>query len=486
MSSPVLVGRSGQLKALEAALAQAGRGGSPAVMIGGEAGVGKSRLVREFAGRARGAGARVLTGGCLELGADSVPFAPFIAVLRGLVRDLGAAGVAGLLPGGSAGELARLLPELGEPAATDDPGQARARLFEQVLVLLERLAGAGPVVLVLEDMHWADRSSRDLLAFLIGNQQSAAGVLIVVTFRSDDLDRAHPVRPLLAELDRLEWVTRMDLGRLRRQDTSRLVAQITGRSPDDDLLAAVYRRAEGNPLFVEALLADGTLVPGVPESLRDLLVAAVRRLPEPAQEVVRVASAGGGRVSHALLAAVTGLDAAVLARALRPAVAANVLLADSGGYVFRHALIREAVHDELLPGELEHVHHRFAEAIGADPALVMPGRALGEQAFHWYAANDATRAMVSAWQAAGQARRSLAYAEQLAMLSRVLELWEQVPDAVQRVGADHVAVLETAVETADLAGEKDQGSRWPRPRCGRSMRAPSRPGPRCCSRPAAS
>jgi DNA-binding CsgD family transcriptional regulator len=457
MSSPVLVGRSGQLMALEAALAQAGRGGSPAVMIGGEAGVGKSRLVREFAERARGAGARVLTGGCLELGADSVPFAPFIAVLRGLVRDLGAAGVAGLLPGGSAGELARLLPELGEPAGTDDPGQARARLFEQVLILLERLAEAGRVVLVLEDMHWADRSSRDLLAFLIGNQQSAAGALIVVTFRSDDLDRAHPVRPLLAELDRLEWVTRMDLDRLRRQDTSRLVAQITGRSPDDGLLAAVYRRAEGNPLFVEALLADGTLVPGVPESLRDLLVAAVRRLPEPAQEVVRVASAGGGRVSHGLLAAVTGLDAAVLARVLRPAVAANVLLIDSGGYVFRHALIREAVHDELLPGELEQVHRRFAEAIGADPALVMPGRALGEQALHWYAANDASRAMVSAWRAAGQARRSLAYAEQLAMLSRVLELWEQVPDAVQRVGADHVAVLETAVETADLAGEKDQG-----------------------------
>jgi DNA-binding CsgD family transcriptional regulator len=457
MSSPVLVGRSGQLMALEAALAQAGRGGSPAVMIGGEAGVGKSRLVREFAERARGAGARVLTGGCLELGADSVPFAPFIAVLRGLVRDLGAAGVAGLLPGGSAGELARLLPELGEPAGTDDPGQARARLFEQVLILLERLAEAGRVVLVLEDMHWADRSSRDLVAFLIGNQQSAAGALIVVTFRSDDLDRAHPVRPLLAELDRLEWVTRMDLDRLRRQDTSRLVAQITGRSPDDGLLAAVYRRAEGNPLFVEALLADGTLVPGVPESLRDLLVAAVRRLPEPAQEVVRVASAGGDRVSHGLLAAVTGLDAAVLARVLRPAVAANVLLIDSGGYVFRHALIREAVHDELLPGELEQVHRRFAEAIGADPALVMPGRALGEQALHWYAANDASRAMVSAWRAAGQARRSLAYAEQLAMLSRVLELWEQVPDAVQRVGADHVAVLETAVETADLAGEKDQG-----------------------------
>jgi DNA-binding CsgD family transcriptional regulator/tetratricopeptide (TPR) repeat protein len=457
VSSPVLVGRSGQLSVLDAALAQAGCGGPSAVMVGGEAGVGKSRLVREFAERSRGAGARVLMGGCLELGADGLPFAPFISVLRGLVRDLGVTGVAGLLPGGSARELARLLPEFGEPVGPDDAGEARARLFEQVLVLLERLAEAGQVVLVIEDMHWADRSSRDLLAFLIGNQPSAGGLLIVVTFRSDELDHVHPLRPLLAELDRIDWVTRMDLGRLTRQDTGRLVAQVTGRGPDDDLLAAVYRRTEGNPLFVEVLLADGKPVSGLPESLRDLLVAAVRRLPDESQEVVRVASAGGDRISHGLLAAVTGLDAVALARALRPAVAANVLLTDSDGYAFRHALIREAVHDELLPGERGQVHRRFAEAIGAGPALVMPGRAPGEQARHWYAAHDTTRAMVSAWQAAGQARRSLAYTEQLAMLSRVLELWEQVPDAAQRVGVDHVAVLEAAVWAAEMAAENEQG-----------------------------
>ena len=428
-------------------------------MVGGEAGVGKSRLVREFADRSRGAGARVLMGGCLELGADGLPFAPFISVLRGLVRDLGAAGVARLLPGGSARELARLLPEFGEPAGPDDGSEARARLFEQVLLLLERLADAGPVVLVVEDMHWADRSSRDLLAFLICNQPSAEGVLIVVTYRSDELSHVHPLRPLLAELDRVGWVARMDLGRLTRLDTGRLVAQITGRGPDDDLIAAVYRRTEGNPLFVEALLDDGELGSGLPESLRDLLVAAVRRLPEESQEVVRVASAGGDRIGHGLLAAVTGLDDAALARALRPAVAANVLLTDSEGYAFRHALIREVVHDELLPGERGQVHRRFAEAIGADPALVMPGgpvQAAVEQALHWHAAHDMIRALVSAWRAAGQAGLALAYAEQLAMLSRVLELWEQVPDTVQHIGADHVGVLEESVRAAELAGEDDQ------------------------------
>ena len=456
VSSPVLVGRSSPLSALDAALAEAGRGRPSAVMVGGEAGVGKTRLVSEFADRSRGAGARVLTGGCLELGADGLPFAPFTAVLRELLRDLGTTGVAGLLPGGAARELALLLPEFGEPAGPDGAGEARARLFEQMLTLMERLADAGPVVLVIEDMHWADRSSRDLLAFLIRNQPSADGVMIVATYRSDELHRAHPLRPLLAELDRIGWVTRMDLGRLTREDTGQLAAQIIGREPEDDLLAAVYRRTEGNPLFVEALLG-GEPDSGLPESLRDLLIASVRRLPEETQEVVRVASAGGERTGHGLLAAVTGLDGSVLARALRPAVAANVLLTDSDSYVFRHALIREAVHDELLPGERGQVHGRFAEAIGADPALVMPGRVAYEQAYHWYAAHDTPRALTSAWQAAGHLGRSLAYAEQLTMLSRVLELWEQVPDAAQRIGADHAAVLEAAVQAAELAGEDDRG-----------------------------
>jgi ATP/maltotriose-dependent transcriptional regulator MalT len=457
VSSPVLVGRSGQLSVLDAALALAGRGSPSAVMIGGEAGVGKSRLVAGFAERSRGVGARALMGGCLELGAEGLPFAPFTAVLRAVVRDLGVAGVAELLPGGATRELARLLPEFGEPARPDDVGEARARLFEQLLTLLERLAEAGPVVLVIEDMHWADRSSRDLLAFLIRNQPSAPGLLIVVTYRSDDLHQAHPLRALLAELDRIGWVTRMDLGRLTRPDTDRMVAQIIGREPGDDLLAAVYRRSEGNPLFVEALLVNGELGSGLPESLRDLLLAAVQRLPEETKEVVRVASAAGDRTGHGLLAAATGLEDAALDRALRPAVAANVLLADSDGYVFRHALIREAVHDELLPGERSRVHRRFAEAIAADPALVMPGRASGEQARHWYAARDTTRALASAWQAACQAGGSLAYAEQLGMLSRVLELWEQVPDAASQIGGDHIAVLEAAVRAAELAGEYDRG-----------------------------
>ena len=377
MSSPVLVGRAAQLSALAAALAEAGHGHPATVLVGGEAGVGKSRLLAEFATRSRGDGTRVLTGGCLELGADGLPFAPFTAVLRELVRDLGAAGVADLLPGGATRELARLLPEFGEPAPAEDAGEARARLFEQVLILLEQLAEISPVLLVIEDAHWADRSTRDLLAFLIRNQQALDGLLIVVTYRSDELHRTHPLRPLLAELDRVGWVRRMDLGRLSGPDTGELAARLLGHPPSPDLVAAVYRRTEGNPLFVEALLEFGS---GLPESLRDLLVASVRRLPEETQDAVRVASAAGERTGHALLAAVTGLDLAGLAQVLRPAVAANVLLIDEDGFVFRHALIREAMNEELLPGESSQLHSRFAEAIAADPALVPPGRAAVEQA----------------------------------------------------------------------------------------------------------
>jgi predicted ATPase len=153
--------------------------------------VGKSRLAAEFGARAgAGGAARVLAGYCLDLSAEGLPFAPFTGVLRELVRELGADGLTALLPGHGARELARLVPELGEPGLQGDPGESRARMFGQVLALLGHLAEAGPVVLVIEDAHWSDRSTRDLLSFLIGNQHVLAGVLIVVTFRSDDLHRS--------------------------------------------------------------------------------------------------------------------------------------------------------------------------------------------------------------------------------------------------------------------------------------------------------
>jgi hypothetical protein len=268
------------------------------------------------------------------MGTEGLPFAPFSAVLRDLVRDLGADGVAGLLPGHATREVARLLPEFGAMEQETDASTARARLFEQILALLERLADE------------------------------------------------------------------------------------------------VHRRAEGNPLFLEELLSrDGEPNAQLPESLRDLLLAAVRRLPEETQDVLRAASAAGPGIEHSLLAAVTGLDDDALARALRPAVAANVLVVRGDGCAFRHALIREAVYDDLLPGERTRRHTRFAEALRSDPGLVAPGRAMIEEAHHWYHAHNTTWALISAWHAAADARHALASAEQLTLLAWVLELWDQVPDA---------------------------------------------------------
>ena len=446
------------MAALDAAFASVRQGGPAAVLLGGEAGVGKSRLVSEFARTAAAAGARVLTGGCLELGTDGLPFAPFTAVLRGLVHEMGADAVAAMLPGRTTRGLARLLPELGEPDTGGDPAEARARLFEEVLRALEHLTRHSPVVLVIEDAHWADRSSRDLLTFLIGNQRALSGLLIVVTFRSDELHRTHPLRPLLASLDRIAWVERIELPRLTRHDTGELVASILGRQPVGDLADALYHRSAGNPLFVEALLCcDGELSPELPESLRDLLLDSVRRLPEDTQEVLRIASAGGETTGHALLGTVTGLDDAALIRAVRPAVIANVLQARGDGYAFRHELIREAVHEDLLPGEHGRLHSRFAEAIDADPTLVPPGRAAIEMAHHWHSAHDSAWALIAAWQAAAQAGRAVAAAERLSLLARVLELWDQVPDAAERIGADHTQVLEEAIAAANDAGEYERG-----------------------------
>jgi len=464
------------MAALEAAFETVRQGGPAALLIGGEAGVGKTRLINEFTTSARAAGARVLAGGCLELGADGLPFGPFTAMLRDLVREVGADEITGLLPGSGRAvrELARLLPELagahalasapasaeiGGPAAGGAPaaGEARARLFEEFLTLLERLAEQRPLVVVVEDAHWADRSSRDLIAFLIGYQRALRNVLIVVTFRSDELHRTHPLRPLLAELARIDWVERTELPRLSRGQAEELAAAVLGRVPDRLQAEALYERAEGNPLFTEELLSCPDGCAEIPGSLADLLLQAVRRLPEDTQELLRVASAGSGSTSHALLAKVTGRTEDELNAAIRPAVTGNVLVTTTDGYAFRHALIREAVHEDLLPGEHSGVHTRYALAIDADPALVSDGRADIEKAHHWYSAHNTPEALASAWQASAQASRAVAHAERLVLLARVLELWSQVPDASDRIGADHVRVLEEATTAAYDAGEAQRG-----------------------------
>jgi DNA-binding CsgD family transcriptional regulator/tetratricopeptide (TPR) repeat protein len=457
VGASVLVGRVDELAALDAARERAGQGQPATVLVGGEAGVGKSRLLAEFGARAAGA-VRVLSGYCLDLGTEGLPFAPFTGILRELVRELGADGLTALLPGQGARELARLLPELGEPPAGGHQGEARARMFEQVLTLFERVAEGGPVVLVIEDAHWSDRSTRDLLAFLVANQHALPGVLIVVTFRSDELRRGHPLRPVLAELDRLGWVVRLELPRLTRREGRELMARVLGREPEPELAERMFRRSEGNPLFLGALLGSGGGAgPELPESLRDLVLTDVERLPAETQRVLEALAVAGQRCGHGLLAAATGLGDWELLAALRLAVSGNVLVAEGDGYSFRHALIREAILGQVLPGEKTRWHARLAGILAEDPSLVPPGRAVIEQAHHWYSAHDWPQALVSAWQAADAAGRSLAHAEKLDMLARVLELWPALPDAAQCIGTSQVSVLESAAAAALAAGEDERG-----------------------------
>jgi DNA-binding CsgD family transcriptional regulator/tetratricopeptide (TPR) repeat protein len=455
--SPVFVGRSDELAALCEAFEEACRGNATAVLLGGEAGVGKTRLVHRFAEQV--GGARVLYGGCVELSSEGLAYAPFTAALRQLVRELGADRIAGLLPEGAARDLARLLPEFGEAGGDGETDTSRARLFEQFLTLLERLADSTPTILIIEDVHWADRSSRDLIAFLSRNLRIPQ-VLMVMTYRSDDLHRQHPLRPVLAELGRVNGVLRLDLPRLSRDEVAQQMTGILGSTPQYAKVQKVYERSEGIPLFVEAMLEGGEDCT-FPDSMQDLILAAVERLPEETQRVLRIAAAGGTRVGHALLAAASGLSDLELEAALRPAIAGNVLqIADGRAYVFRHSLIREAVHEELLPGEHQRLHARYAEEISRDRTLVPPGRAAVELAHHWYGARNDHEALIAAWQAAMKSFKAFAYTEAVPLLERVLMLWDRVPDAAARIGVDHIAVLEKASVAAQAGGEVDRGMKF--------------------------
>ncbi len=189
-------------------------------------------------------------------------------------------------------------------------------------------------MLVIEDIHWADRSSRDLIAFLSRNLKSAP-VLMVMTYRSDELHRTHPLRPVLAELGRVDGVVRVDLPRFTQNEVAAQMAGILGVTPEFAKVDRVFDRSGGIPLFVEALLDCGDDC-SFPDSLHDLIIGSVERLPEETQRVLRIAAAGGVRVGHDLLAAVSGLSDVDLENALRPAIAANVLqVADGGAYAFR-------------------------------------------------------------------------------------------------------------------------------------------------------
>ena len=473
VSSPLFVGRQAELKELTQALDRAASGSASTVLIGGDAGIGKSRLVAEVAASASRTGFLVLEGGCVSLGdGGGLPFAPIVEALRRLpaiLADDAADRFGGLdaLRSPATAELGRLVPELGSgstnPTSLDRPEWIQARIFEGLLALLAALADRAPLVLILEDLHWADASTRDVVSFLARNARAEC-LLVVGTYRSDELHRRHPLRPWLSEMERVPSVKRLDLPRLGADELNALIAAIIDHAPTARLVQTLAQRSEGNPFFVEELLASGaeTHADRIPETLRDVLLSRVTALSEEAQRLLGVAAVAGRRVPTELLAAVSGAPEAELEGPLREALASQIVVAEreSGvdSYRFRHALLAEAVYDDLLPSERRRLHAAYASELDARP---VPDGAEGAShlaalAHHATAAHEPVRAL-RAWVAAARAAAAAyGFAEAMVAYEQAIDLWDAVPADDRPEGTDAAGLHYEGSLVAMVSGRPDR------------------------------
>jgi DNA-binding CsgD family transcriptional regulator len=448
------IGRAAELSRLDGVLGQAERGSPRVVLVAGDAGVGKTRLLLALADRARRRGMRVLMGACVELGDIGLPYLPVVDALRELADDPEEssllAGAATTAPG-----LGRLLPGI-ERAGPTGGDVDQLQVLDAVRAVLVGLSERSPVLLVLEDLHWADRATRDLVAFLARTLRSGR-VTLVVSYRSDDLHRRHPLRPLLAELVRLPTVERLELAPFTRTELAEQLEAIAGAPMRAEQVAGIYDRSEGNPFYAEQLLAAGADDTGseLPATLAEVLLARVQGLSEPARHVLAVAAVAGRRVPHQLLAEVAGEPEADLERGLHEAVGAGVLTSEAatGSYAFRHALLQEAVYGDLLPGEQARLHAAYAHRLAEDP-----GGAAAELAHHCLASHDVAGALAASVRAAEEAEAVLAPAEALSHLSNALRLWEVVPEPAAVAGVGRVELALRAARAASTAGDHQRAA----------------------------
>jgi DNA-binding CsgD family transcriptional regulator/tetratricopeptide (TPR) repeat protein len=459
-ASGSLIGREGDLGALVSALQESASGATRTMVIGGEAGIGKSRLIDEFCASVPGTTV-VVKGQCVDLDRDAPPYAPMTGALRALSAAIGADALLDAA-GPSRGALLLLLPELGAGAAetggrvgeTTGRGGA-AVLYDGVAVALENVSREHTLVIVIEDLQWADQATLGLLRFLVRVVEHGR-VLFVLSYRSDDLTRGHPLRSWLPELDRTPRVSRRDLSRLTKPQVRRLVGEILGTAPVAHDVDVVFERTDGVPFLVEELVDfDGYVnADCFPDTLREILLARYDTLSEPTQKILRLMAAGGSRVDHTLLLAVHDGDADDIDRAAREAVLGNVIVIDDTSYAFRHALVRDAIHEELLPGERVRYHSQYARALEAGLSTeCIPAT---EISYHWMAAHDMKCAFGASITAMAQARTAFAYDTASRMGERALELWDQVPDAAAVAGRSRVALLTETAHDLRNAGESDR------------------------------
>ncbi|WP_037683234.1 helix-turn-helix transcriptional regulator [Streptomyces cellulosae] len=453
-SATELIGREDELARLTGVLERARGGQARAVLVAGDAGVGKTRMLDEVAGLAARSGMTVLAGHCVDLGDVGLPYLPFTEVLGVLAADARFTDVLAAHPA-----VDRLL---GGGADTGRDTGGRLRLFEGIAGLLADLADLAPLLLVLEDLHWADQSSRDLLRFLLSRgilQRSAGGapphrLAVFASYRADDLHRRHPLRPLLAELVRLPSVERLELRPMPDAEVARLVRALGERPLPDTTVRRIVERAEGNAFYAEELLAaTGTETGGVPSGLADVLLIRFEQLSDTAQQVLRTAAVAGRRVEHDLLRDAVGLPEDELESALREAVGRQLLVPGAADtYAFRHALAREAVYADLLPGERARLHGAFARL------LTGRGRraeSAAERAHHYRESHDLAEALAASLEAADHARSLGAPAEELRHLETALDLWQAVEPSARPTGEgiDRVTLTLRASAAAAHTGQ---------------------------------
>jgi DNA-binding CsgD family transcriptional regulator/tetratricopeptide (TPR) repeat protein len=462
VSSPQFVGRREELAALDAAVARAIEGNGSAVLVVAEAGIGKSRLISEFAARTQATGATLVVGECVPIGEGVLPYAPIVSALRALVRERSSSDIDALVGPGH-GELAPLLPELAKSADTVSDGVpsegSQARLFERLLTVLTNASRAAPVVLVVEDIHWADQSTRDFLALLVRTAPRER-IVLIASYRSEELGRNRPLRAFLHELEASGRAIRLEVPPFTRGELSEQVEAILGHPPARVLVDRLLERSEGNPFFTEELLASSARGKDLlPESLRDALLLRVEGLPAPARQVVRIAAVAGRSLDHALLAAIAGLADEELTRAIRDAVASHILATqpESGGYSFRHALVREAVYDDLLPAERRTLHVELAHVLTEGPELAGAGAsAAAELAYHWHAAGQLPEALVASIRAGMAAEEVHALSEALVQYERALAIWDTATRIAIDVPLTRTEVMRRAAEAANLSGAMER------------------------------
>jgi DNA-binding CsgD family transcriptional regulator/tetratricopeptide (TPR) repeat protein len=464
MAMPVaFVGREGELSRLLAGLG----GDARLVLVVGDAGVGKTRFAAEGMARAAAAGVVVVRGECLPL-AETLPLLPVAAALGELARLDGGGLMAAALaaaPGYVRGEVGRLVPGLGPgggpgPGGRDE-GWQRERLFSAVAELLAAVAASAGcrIGLVVEDVHWADGATLDLLTFLTrAGNPGAVGV--VVTCRGDEAPLDGQVAGWLAQVRGAAGVEEIRLGPLSRSQVAQQAAALAGGPLPMGMVDGLYARAEGNPFFTEQLMAAalaggagaGLGVPaGLPGRLAELLAARAGRCTGDARAVLAGLAVAGRPLNERFLGAVTGLGAQAVRGGLRELAEARLLAEDTGGETHRprHALLAEAVAGGLLPGERAAVHESTARALAAAADQTLAGEIAG----HWQAAGKPAEELPARIAAAEAAEQVFGYAEAAAHWRRAIELGQARPGTADPAGTSLPQMYLRAIDAIDWSGD---------------------------------